>query len=264
MDYQRIYSAFIAHRKTIEHSLTGYTERHHIIPRSLGGGNEAGNLVRLTPEDHFFAHLLLAKVHGRGMWVALCRMRWGRVGGNRPWVQGRYMYAIARKRQAQLVKATQTGRPGFKGADNGHYDHTLRQWTNMDTGENLTATTAAMWESIGGCRGHWTSVVSGARKTMKGWTVSPDAVAIRSNKGRALSFVNRDGRSFDGTQRDFVAFSGVSAASASRVARGKSVTVCGWRLDGVADRHHNCPRDGSKPGPKPSAERMRLAGIDAE
>lgn len=249
MDYQRIYRDFIAARKAIEHSLEGYTERHHIVPRSLGGGDEPENLVRLTAEDHFFAHLLLAKIHGRGMWVAVRRMRWGRVCGERPWVRGRYMYAIARKMCAKFVTETQSGRPGMKGSENGHFDHKIREWTNVDTSEVVKSTTSEMWERYGGSRAHWTSAVKGARKTMLGWTTMPESVAIRSNKGKQITFVNRDGRSFTGTQAEFMAFSGVNAATASRISRHKSVSRCGWRMFGVADRPHNAPIDGSRPGP---------------
>lgn len=37
-------------------------EVHHIIPKSLGGGNEASNLVVLTHREHFVCHLLLVKI----------------------------------------------------------------------------------------------------------------------------------------------------------------------------------------------------------
>lgn len=73
MDYSRIYSEFIADRKA-KPEPKGYTERHHILPRSLGGGDEPENLIRLTAEDHIFAHLLLAKAHGGAMWFALTIM----------------------------------------------------------------------------------------------------------------------------------------------------------------------------------------------
>ena len=39
-----------------------YFERHHIIPRSLGGSNESDNIVKLTAREHFIAHLLLTKM----------------------------------------------------------------------------------------------------------------------------------------------------------------------------------------------------------
>lgn len=77
LNYERIYHEFIADRRRREAGITGYIERHHILPRSLGGGNAAENLIRLTAEDHFFAHLLLAKVHGGSMWYALFVMMKG-------------------------------------------------------------------------------------------------------------------------------------------------------------------------------------------
>lgn len=42
--------------------LTDYTEKHHIIPKSLGGQNNKDNLVKLTPREHFICHLLLPKM----------------------------------------------------------------------------------------------------------------------------------------------------------------------------------------------------------
>ena len=39
----------------------GYSELHHIIPKSLGGTNDSTNLVRLTAREHFIVHMLLTK-----------------------------------------------------------------------------------------------------------------------------------------------------------------------------------------------------------
>jgi hypothetical protein len=44
-------------------TIDGYTEKHHIIPRSLGGSNDADNIVRLTAREHFVCHWLLTKMH---------------------------------------------------------------------------------------------------------------------------------------------------------------------------------------------------------
>lgn len=38
-----------------------YHERHHIIPKCLGGGNEEENLIDLFAKEHFIAHKLLAQ-----------------------------------------------------------------------------------------------------------------------------------------------------------------------------------------------------------
>lgn len=38
-------------------------EKHHIIPKSLGGSNHDSNLVSLTPREHYICHLLLTKMY---------------------------------------------------------------------------------------------------------------------------------------------------------------------------------------------------------
>lgn len=58
--YTKHYWNLINTRKN--RSYAGYTEKHHIIPRSLGGNNLKDNLVLLTPREHFIAHLLLSKM----------------------------------------------------------------------------------------------------------------------------------------------------------------------------------------------------------
>lgn len=40
----------------------GYTEKHHIIPKSLGGDNSKENLVRLSARQHYICHVLLVKM----------------------------------------------------------------------------------------------------------------------------------------------------------------------------------------------------------
>jgi hypothetical protein len=42
--------------------LDEYTEKHHIIPKSLGGNNSKTNIVRLTAREHFICHMLLVKM----------------------------------------------------------------------------------------------------------------------------------------------------------------------------------------------------------
>lgn len=40
----------------------GYQEKHHIIPKSLGGSDEATNIVSLSAREHYIAHLLLVRI----------------------------------------------------------------------------------------------------------------------------------------------------------------------------------------------------------
>jgi hypothetical protein len=65
MNYQEIYDNLIqsAQLRPDIAFLNGYTERHHILPRSMGGTDEPDNLVKLTAREHFIAHWLLWRIH---------------------------------------------------------------------------------------------------------------------------------------------------------------------------------------------------------
>jgi hypothetical protein len=61
MNYQRIYDQIIDRAK--QRKLQGYIERHHIVPKCLGGSDDTNNLVELTAREHFLCHHLLTKIH---------------------------------------------------------------------------------------------------------------------------------------------------------------------------------------------------------
>lgn len=248
MDYGRIYREFIADRRGREPFLQGYTERHHILPRCLGGGDEPDNLIDMTAEDHFFAHLLLAKMHGGRLWFAVIRMSASRTEGKRGWVRQRYMYGVARRRLAQQASDLFTGQPGLKGGKNGNFNPKLYSWVNLDTGEARESTLHGMWQLQGGARPAWTKVAQGVTQTYRGWTIKGRPIARRNAKGKVHHFVNSDGRVFCGTQVDFAAFASIRQAGASRVVNHNAVTACGWRKAGALDRLPNAPRDGTRPG----------------
>jgi hypothetical protein len=58
--YSKCYYSIIERRKN--NSVTGYVERHHIVPKSLGGSNKKENIVALTAREHFICHRLLVKM----------------------------------------------------------------------------------------------------------------------------------------------------------------------------------------------------------
>lgn len=58
--YKRWYENLILKSKNRE--LVGYTEKHHIIPRSFDGINDQSNIAILTAREHYIAHLLLWKM----------------------------------------------------------------------------------------------------------------------------------------------------------------------------------------------------------
>lgn len=62
MDYRKHYARLILRAQERKH-VHGYTETHHVIPKSLGGTDAASNLVRLTVREHWLAHCLLVRIH---------------------------------------------------------------------------------------------------------------------------------------------------------------------------------------------------------
>ena len=97
----------------------GYTERHHIIPKSLGGSDDRSNLVRLTAREHFICHQLLTKMttglekikmlHALGKFVQVNRLQQRTLTSKQ--------YDIARK--AISDARTGTKRPGIGGVKKG-------------------------------------------------------------------------------------------------------------------------------------------------
>jgi hypothetical protein len=59
--YFRWYNSIIEFRK--QNTPEGYSEKHHIIPRCIGGSDDSDNLVRLTAREHYICHLLLTKMY---------------------------------------------------------------------------------------------------------------------------------------------------------------------------------------------------------
>lgn len=61
MNYKKLHDNIITKAKT--RTLPGYSEKHHIIPKCLGGDDEPDNLVRLTAREHFIIHKLLVEMY---------------------------------------------------------------------------------------------------------------------------------------------------------------------------------------------------------
>jgi hypothetical protein len=61
VNYTRIYNQLIERARN--RVIKGYAERHHVIPRCMGGADNEDNIVKLTPEEHYLAHQLLLKLH---------------------------------------------------------------------------------------------------------------------------------------------------------------------------------------------------------
>ncbi|UGO50234.1 putative homing endonuclease [Morganella phage vB_MmoM_Rgz1] len=108
MNYKKIYDNLI--KKGLERGLNKtkldyYTERHHIVPRCLGGNDDTSNLVLLTAEEHFIAHRLLSKIYPSNYKIIMACIA---MGMKSPTHERHYnkSYGDARRKMAEL----QTGK----------------------------------------------------------------------------------------------------------------------------------------------------------
>lgn len=65
MNHEKIYNQIIDRARN-EMRIKGndiYYERHHVIPKCLGGTNDKDNLVLLTAREHFICHKLLVEIY---------------------------------------------------------------------------------------------------------------------------------------------------------------------------------------------------------
>jgi hypothetical protein len=233
MNYIRIYEAFIKDRRAKEPTLTGYTERHHIKPRSLGGGNEPENLIDLTPEDHFFAHLLLAKVHGGQMWSPVAFM----VGGSRK----DYIPVVSRKAFG-WVKRSLAKSKMRKGA---YQFDTRRHHLEHKDGREWSGYQIDMADQLGMSKAAACRLVNGKDGSANGWFIKGRRPSGRMGRAEGyvgaahpmyraeiINFVHIDGRQFSGTQHDLHIKHGISKADACRLARGQFRCTKGWYVEG--------------------------------
>jgi 5-methylcytosine-specific restriction endonuclease McrA len=103
MNYERHYNILI--EKARSRKLTVYSEKHHVIPRCLGGGNEAANIVRLTAEEHYIAHQLLVKIHPNNHKLVFAA--WMMCNGSQ---RSNKRYAWLKRKQIQALSETHRGK----------------------------------------------------------------------------------------------------------------------------------------------------------
>lgn len=99
--YQKRYDKLINHYKNV--ITEGYTERHHIIPKCMGGSNNKENLVDLPAKAHFLAHWLLIKIYptNRRLLTAFTAFRMDKYG-KRKFTAAQY--AKAQQYHAELTR----------------------------------------------------------------------------------------------------------------------------------------------------------------
>ena len=113
MDYRAIYNLLVqkAKDRTI---VSEVIERHHIIPKSMGGSNKKENIVSFTPKEHFVAHHLLWKIYRtRGMHYAFwCMVTKFSKGGVRDYNVSSTVYNLSKAEQRNAMTGSSNPNAG--------------------------------------------------------------------------------------------------------------------------------------------------------
>lgn len=104
MNYQKIYENL-----TAKDMIAEYTEKHHIIPKCMGGSNCSTNLVKLTPEAHYVAHQILVKLYpdNHKLIKAAHMMSIGRKNNKSyGWIRREYAIAMRDANKGKILSST--------------------------------------------------------------------------------------------------------------------------------------------------------------
>lgn len=108
MDYEKIYNSIISLAQSRVTLVNEYTEKHHIIPRCMGGSNGGNNIVSLLAKEHYMCHLLLTKIYpeNNGLVLAFHMMLISSSYQHR--ITSR-KYKFLKERHSEIMSINQTG-----------------------------------------------------------------------------------------------------------------------------------------------------------
>ena len=118
MNYLSIYNLIVSNAKSTNRRKRKHTdekyvyyEKHHVVPKCVGGTDDTHNLVLLTAREHFVAHQLLVRIYPteHKLVFALRRMC---SNNNVKHKRNNKEYEWIRKRIAKESSLMQKGKPG--------------------------------------------------------------------------------------------------------------------------------------------------------
>lgn len=128
--YTRWYFSIIE-RAELRNNSIGYCERHHIIPRTLGGDNSKRNIVTLTAREHYICHALLPRMciggkHKSSMVFAFLMMGQWESNTSKGQRYKSKVYAITKARYVESIRGTNHPLTGTSWSDERRAEHSRR------------------------------------------------------------------------------------------------------------------------------------------
>lgn len=105
--YTKYYYGII-NNALLRESASGYTEKHHIIPRALGGLNNKENIAILTGREHYICHLLLTRMLNGKNKIKMEHAAWMMASTRKI---NSYFYSLLKEQYAVNARNAQLGIP---------------------------------------------------------------------------------------------------------------------------------------------------------
>ena len=128
---EHVYNAIIERAKK-ENRKKGcgvYYERHHILPKSLGGSNDKSNLILLTAKEHYVCHRLLTVMYPTNKKIAFAFWNMCRCGNDnhQRHIPSARAYEYARIHLSKTYKGKTAWNKGRKMTEEELANHASRQ-----------------------------------------------------------------------------------------------------------------------------------------
>jgi len=149
MKYQEAYDRLINRAKFRILNKKEYYESHHVVPRCLGGTDEADNLVNLTAREHYVAHQLLVKIHTDNYGLVKAAVMMACESTHQMRSKNR-IYEWLRKRHSVAMSVSQTG------DGNSQFGSTWIYNVNLKENKKIKLTDLPMFEIQGWEKGRVT------------------------------------------------------------------------------------------------------------
>lgn len=123
MNYQKIHDQIIL-RSKLRPIPDCYCEKHHIVPRSMGGTDDSLNISVLKAREHFIIHWLLKKIYGNKEMIYAFHAMTKPVGNGRKRYTSK-SFKYARESMSKYMSENRSGENhplyGIKGTSNPNY-----------------------------------------------------------------------------------------------------------------------------------------------
>ena len=175
MNYQKVYNSICKRGKV--RSIEGYTEKHHIVMKSLGGDDSPENITILTAREHFLVHWLLARIHPNNYKVQaafkmMCDVKYGK-----RYTPSSRVVAEARENASRLDSIRKTG----KKLPQEHVENIRASKIGLKQPKSYYSSMESYWSKIRG----------GSNEIAKGTTWINNGIESKMSKGEDLqNYIN--------------------------------------------------------------------------